>query len=194
MNDIVTTVVGRITHAPQRRALDGRREVVTFRMACNHRYFDRAAGVWKESSTSYVSVDVWRQQLGRCVMGSLAKGDPVVAHGRMLVREYEQEGRMRSAVTLVAEAVGPDLNHAMAALTRITRPAAGAAGDGARADDAGAAAGFGSDAEGGSPVIDVPALLEDGLDSAPRGGLALVGAASGEDDGTDGEPDDREVR
>jgi len=125
MTEILTTVVGRLTNAPVTRDLGGSREVVSFRMACNHGYVDRTTGQWKESSTSYVSVDIWRKHLGRNVQGSFAKGDPVIAHGRLYVRDYEQEGRTRTAVTLVADAVGPDLNTAMAAVTRVRRTADG---------------------------------------------------------------------
>jgi single-strand DNA-binding protein len=125
MTEILTTVVGRLTNAPVTRDLGGGREVVSFRMACNHGYLDRTTGQWKESSTSYVSVDIWRRHLGRNVQGSFVKGDPVIAHGRLYVRDYEQEGRTRIAVTLVADAVGPDLNTAMAAVTRVRRTADG---------------------------------------------------------------------
>ncbi|GAA4675880.1 single-stranded DNA-binding protein [Pseudonocardia yuanmonensis] len=125
MTEILTTVVGRLTNTPVTRDLGGGREVVSFRMACNHGYLDRTTGQWKESSTSYVSVDIWRRHLGRNVQGSFVKGDPVMAHGRLYVRDYEQEGRSRTAVTLVADAVGPDLNTAMAAVTRVRRTADG---------------------------------------------------------------------
>jgi single-strand DNA-binding protein len=125
MTEILTTVVGRLTNAPVTRDLGGGREVVSFRVACNHGYLDRTTGQWKESSTSYVSVDIWRRHLGRNVQGSFVKGDPVMAHGRLYVRDYEQEGRTRTAVTLVADAVGPDLNTAMAAVTRVRRTADG---------------------------------------------------------------------
>ncbi|WP_181783810.1 single-stranded DNA-binding protein [Pseudonocardia pini] len=125
MTDILTTVVGRLTNRPVRRELGSGREVVSFRMACNHAYYDREAAQWKESSTSYVSVDVWRRNLGRNVEASFAKGDPVMVLGRLYVREYEQEGRPRTAVTLVAEAVGPDLNTAMAVVNRVRRAADG---------------------------------------------------------------------
>ena len=125
MTDILTTVVGRLTNTPVTRDLGSGREVVSFRMACNHGYLDRTTGQWKESSTSYVSVDIWRRHLGRNVQGSFVKGDPVIAHGRLYVRDYEQEGRTRTAVTLVADAVGPDLNTAMAVVTRVRRTADG---------------------------------------------------------------------
>jgi single-strand DNA-binding protein len=125
MSDILTTVLGRLTNTPATRTLESGREVTSFRMACNHGFFDREAGAWRESSTSYLAVDVWRRNLGRNVLASFAKGDPVVVHGRLFVREYEQDGRPRTAVSLVAEAVGPDLNTAIAAVRRIRRSADG---------------------------------------------------------------------
>ncbi|GAA4552009.1 single-stranded DNA-binding protein [Pseudonocardia xishanensis] len=125
MTDILTTVLGRLTNAPTTRILESGREVTSFRIACNHGYFDREAGAWRESSTSYVAVDVWRRNLGRNVVASFAKGDPVIVHGRLYVREYEQEGRPRTAVALVAESVGPDLNTATVAVTRVRRDAEG---------------------------------------------------------------------
>jgi single-strand DNA-binding protein len=152
MTEILTTVVGRLTNAPVTRDLGGGREVVSFRMACNHGYVDRATGQWKESSTSYVSVDVWRRHLGRNVQGSFVKGDPVIAHGRLYVRDYEQEGRTRTTVTLVADAVGPDLNTAMAAVTRVRRNA-----DGSLVEDSGmSVAGDGDPAEEGRSTAPPP--------------------------------------
>lgn len=162
MGDIVTTVVGRMTNEAIRKHLDGGREVVTFRMACNHRYFDRAAGLWKEASTSFVTVDCWRHSLGRNVMASFGKGDPVIVHGRMVVREYDQGGRPRTVVTLVADAVGPDLNYAMAAITRTKHTAA------PNAAEASGAEGTEEDAAGVSAVgvSEVPWPSEPG-DSGP---------------------------
>ncbi|SDF39026.1 single-stranded DNA-binding protein [Pseudonocardia oroxyli] len=125
MSDILTTVVGRLTNEPVIRDLGAGREVVSFRMACNHGFYDRQTGAWKESSTSYLSVDVWRRHLGRNVKQTFAKGDPVIVHGRLYVREFEQEGRPRTAVSLVAEAVGPDLNTATAVVNRVRRAADG---------------------------------------------------------------------
>jgi single-strand DNA-binding protein len=151
MTEILTTVVGRLTNAPVTRDLGGGREVVSFRMACNHGYLDRTTGQWKESSTSYVSVDIWRRHLGRNVQGSFAKGDPVIAHGRLYVRDYEQEGRTRTAVTLVADAVGPDLNTTMAAVTRVRRTA-----DGSLVEEA------------GMPTTGDGGALPDGVPVGPR--------------------------
>ncbi|GAA2859950.1 single-stranded DNA-binding protein [Pseudonocardia halophobica] len=151
MTEILTTVVGRLTNAPVTRDLGGGREVVSFRMACNHGYLDRTTGQWKESSTSYVSVDIWRKHLGRNVQGSFVKGDPVIAHGRLYVRDYEQEGRTRTAVTLVADAVGPDLNTAMAAVTRVRRTA-----DGSLVEEA------------GTPVPGDEGAAQEGVPIGPR--------------------------
>ena len=104
MNEIVTTVVGRLTNHPVRRQVDAGREVVTFRMACNHRYFDRGAGEWREASTSYLTVDCWRRSLGRNIMASVVRGNPVIVHGRLHVREYEQESRdFRREIQLLVE-------------------------------------------------------------------------------------------
>ncbi|MFC5948146.1 single-stranded DNA-binding protein [Pseudonocardia lutea] len=153
MTDILTTVVGRLTNTPVTRDLGGGREVVSFRMACNHGYLDRVTGQWKESSTSYVSVDIWRRHLGRNVQGSFVKGDPVMAHGRLYVRDYEQEGRTRTAVTLVADAVGPDLNTAMAAVTRVRRTS-----DGSLVEEA------------GLPMAEADGTPQEGVPLEPRPG------------------------
>jgi single-strand DNA-binding protein len=166
MSDIQTTVVGRLTNEPMVRELGAGREVVSFRMACNHGYYDRQSGGWKESSTSYLSVDVWRRNLGRNVKQTFAKGDPVIVHGRLYVREFEQEGRPRTAVSLVADAVGPDLNTATAVVTRVRRAA-----DGSILDD-GTPLSEGPRGPG-SPTGDpdeVPAELAESRSGAPVGG------------------------
>lgn len=174
MSDILTTVLGRLTNEPTTRTLESGREVTSFRMACNHGFFDREAGAWRESSTSYVAVDVWRRSLGRNVTASFVKGDPVIVHGRLYVREYEQDGRPRTAVALVAESVGPDLNTATVAVTRVRRDAEGnILSDGAPA----------SEGPRGPGSASVSGSAEDrhraGLDSVPRTVDVGVGAPVG---------------
>jgi single-strand DNA-binding protein len=128
------TVIGTlITNVNRRRLTDGT-TVVNFRVASNERRFDRASGTWTDGDTLYVSVTCWRQ-LAENVHRTFNMGDPIIVHGRLYTRSYEdKEGRRQSVAELEGFAVGPDLTRASAVVTRLRRD--GTAVGAPRASDA----------------------------------------------------------
>jgi len=117
VNETMTTIVGNVTgDLKARRTADGVR-VVTFRVASNERRFDRASQQWVDGDSLFMTVVCWRA-LAVGVMGSLAKGDPVVVTGRLYTRRYEVEGQRRSVVEMEATTVGPDLGRCTAEVRR----------------------------------------------------------------------------
>lgn len=126
MNETYVTVVGRVAgDLRQRRTKDGLK-VVSFRMISNERRYDRDNEQWVDGKSLSLNVTCWRR-LADGVFTSLGKGDPVIATGRLSLREYEFEGQRRTSVELDANAVGPDLSWCTADVQR-QRPLA-AVGD-----------------------------------------------------------------
>ena len=115
MNDTQITLAGWIGGDVTLRELTDGRAVATFRVACTPaRYRD---GEWVKGTTSWHTVKAWNR-LGRHVASSLASGDPVVVHGRLVADVWERDGKPQTSFEVVATAVGHDLSHGTTVLTR----------------------------------------------------------------------------
>jgi single-strand DNA-binding protein len=120
MNDTQITLAGWIGGDVALRELTDGRAVATFRLACTPtRYRD---GEWVKGTTSWHTVKAWNR-LGRHVATSLASGDPVVVHGRLVADVWERDGKPQTSFEVVATAVGHDLSHGTTVLTRPTTAA-----------------------------------------------------------------------
>lgn len=184
MNDTYVTVIGNVASEIRFTTTDGGIAVASFRVASTPRRFTQ--GNWTDGHTSYVTVKCWRG-LADNVHTALAKGQPVVVHGRQTVRPWERDdGRTGTSVDIDADAVGHDLRWGITKFTKTTRsaetrdPSDSAARDLARsfdADDIDGAdtdrGGAGSDAgSGGEPPSFTGASTARGHDD----GWAVPGA------------------
>lgn len=96
MNETMMTVVGNlVTDVEVRRTAKGD-ALARFRLASTVKRYDRASGTWADGDTAYWNVTVWRRAAQNAAE-SLAKGHPVVVHGRV---------RQRTVDRAVAEAPG----------------------------------------------------------------------------------------
>ena len=112
------TVTGNLTSDPTTRLTRNGWQITEFGLAHNHRKQDRATGLWEDTEPTFYTVTCWRK-LAEGVVASLHKGDPVVVYGKFTSREYERSnGHVRSELKIDAEAVGPDLQCVVAAVTR----------------------------------------------------------------------------
>jgi single-strand DNA-binding protein len=115
MNDTQITLTGWLGGDVTLRELGDGRAVATFRMACTPaRYRD---GEWVKGTTSWHTVKAWNR-LGRHVASSLASGDPVVVHGRLVADVWERDGKPQTSFEVVATTVGHDLAQGTARFTR----------------------------------------------------------------------------
>ena len=183
VNETWTTVVGNVASDVSWRRTPNGGEVANFRVMSTERRFDAETGSWQDGARLAVRVNCWRR-LGEHVRTCVAKGDPVVVHGKLSVREYEADGVRRTSTEIEARSVGLDLARVPAKVVST------------------------ESAPGGRPVLDVTALtvleertpgVEAGEDhtsepaASPAGspfegavaGEALVGGADGEDDTDD---------
>jgi single-strand DNA-binding protein len=122
MNDTMITVQGNILTDITIRTTKSGHDVASFRLASTPRRFDKALNQWVDGQASFFSVSCWRH-LANNVKDSLAKGMPVIVHGRMSQRPYEREVQgelIRSySLDLDAKLVGPDLNRGVAKFARV---------------------------------------------------------------------------
>ena len=121
------TVVGNLTNDPSTRWTKDGVQLAEFGLAHNNRRLDRATGLWEDREPTFYTVTCWRR-LAEGVMRSLHKGDPVVVYGKFSTREYERtDGNVRSELRIEADALGPDLQWAIAAVSRRSRAASSSA-------------------------------------------------------------------
>jgi single-strand DNA-binding protein len=125
MFDTYVTVVGNVLHEPEQRQTTTTGAVVTtFKIASTARRMDRQSGKWTDGNSLRVRVTCWRS-LASNVRQSVRVGDPLVVHGRLFTRDWEDEnGNRRLAYELEAIAVGHDLSRGRAVFER-ARPRTG---------------------------------------------------------------------
>ena len=109
------TLVGFVAQDPQQRETKNGSRVTDLRVGATTRVQDRVTMQWRDGDTSYYNVACWRR-LGDHVRASLRKGDPVVIKGRFRARTFDDKttGLPRTAIDIVADTVGHDLNRGIA--------------------------------------------------------------------------------
>ena len=118
------TLVGNCTRDPELRYTASGQATVSFGLAVNRRWQNRQTNEWEEA-VSYFTVGAWRA-LAENVAESVHKGARLIVHGRLEQRSWEGiDGQKKSTVEIVADAIGPDLSYATAAVTRNERRDAG---------------------------------------------------------------------
>jgi single-strand DNA-binding protein len=120
VNETITTIVGNVVDAPNRRQLESGVSVTSFRVASSARRFDRVTNQWVDGDSLYLKVTCWRG-LADNVSRSIVKGDPVVVTGRLYSRLYEVEEGRRAAYELQAQSVGFDLNRGVGTFKRLPK-------------------------------------------------------------------------
>lgn len=133
-NGIITTVTGWVATDP-REIVEGSTAWTSFRLGVTPRRRDPVSNGWTDGRTEWVTVKAWRE-LAKNVVESVAKGQPIVVHGRLEVDEWTtNEGAQRRDLALHASHIGHDLTYGRATFVRRTHVSRA---DGALAVGAGA--------------------------------------------------------
>ena len=128
MGETYVTLWGNIATDPRRMTTPGGVSILKFRLACTASRRDSQTGEFSDGVTSWYTVSCWRD-LADNAAGSLAKGDPVVVHGRQVVRDWETEdGKKGTDVSIDAMTLGHDLRRGRARFSRIKRAASDPSG------------------------------------------------------------------
>ncbi|MFI2611631.1 single-stranded DNA-binding protein [Kitasatospora sp. NPDC018619] len=108
MNETHVTVIGNVATEVSYGETSGGVPMANFRLGCTERRYDRQRECWVDGETQWVTVTAWRA-LAVNLIGSLAKGDPVLVSGRLRVREWADGEVRRSRAEIDARSVGHDL-------------------------------------------------------------------------------------
>lgn len=82
------TVQGNLTGGPRQVRTKAGQDLVVFKMAENHRWFNESSRQWQDSDPTFYDVAVDRDRLGANVLSSLHKGDRVTVSGNYQVGAY----------------------------------------------------------------------------------------------------------
>ncbi|MFJ6139467.1 single-stranded DNA-binding protein [Kitasatospora sp. NPDC092286] len=172
VNETQVTVIGNVATEVSYAETAGGVPMANFRLASTERRYDRQKDGWVDGETQWVTVTAWRA-LAVHLIGSLAKGDPVVVNGRLRVREWTEGEARRSRVEIDARSVGHDLTRG----TTVFRWSSGVRGE--SVGGAGPAAGV---------LVGeaVPGWIADALEARKASAMASVTGAQVADEGNGG--------
>lgn len=121
MDEAMTTLVGWVAARPLYTLTRNGVPFLSLRAGVTPRRFNRETGLWEDCEPTFFAVSCWRALAENANASELTPGTPIIAHGRLRVREYEQGGERRFTVELEALALGPDLNRGKAVFQRIAK-------------------------------------------------------------------------
>jgi single-strand DNA-binding protein len=121
MNDSYLTITGNLCESPKLRQTPSGAVVSELRVACTSRQCRADENRYIDGETSFYRVSCWGY-LAANAASSFRKGDRVIAHGRLSLREYEgRDGIRRVSAEIDARAVGHDLLYGTSTFARVVR-------------------------------------------------------------------------
>jgi single-strand DNA-binding protein len=102
------TVAGLVATTPRHLITQDGLPITSFRLASSHRKFDREQNKWVDGETNWFTVTVFRQ-LAINASTSIAKGERIVATGKLRVRDWDNGERAGTSVEIEADHLGHDL-------------------------------------------------------------------------------------
>ena len=124
MNETMLTVSGNLVSDVDFRVTARGDALARFRVASTVKRYDKASGRWLDGDTTYWNVTAWRRAAENAAK-SLAKGHPVLVHGKVRQRTVDREVAGAPGATMAVtftdlEAVsfGLDLNRCRAQFLR----------------------------------------------------------------------------
>jgi single-strand DNA-binding protein len=99
MNETMMTVSGNLVSDVTLGATARGDAMARFRVASTTKRYDRGSGQWLDGDTTYWNVTAWRRAAENAAK-SLAKGHPVVVHGRVRQRTVDREVTGAPGVTM----------------------------------------------------------------------------------------------
>ncbi|SNS43172.1 single-strand DNA-binding protein [Micrococcales bacterium KH10] len=99
------TLTGNVVADPELRYTQDGTPLLSFRVAENHRRFDKARNEWVDLRTDWHDVTIWRGK-AETLAEALKKGDRVVIVGDLESREVEKDGSKRVYWRVQAREIG----------------------------------------------------------------------------------------
>ncbi|TWP51317.1 single-stranded DNA-binding protein [Lentzea tibetensis] len=107
-NETPITVVGYVVADVTHRQTSEGVSVSNFRIASTERRYNKQTQDWEDGDRLFLGVVCWRR-LADNASATLAKGDPVLVHGRLRNRFQEVDGQRRQFYEIEAVSLGVDL-------------------------------------------------------------------------------------
>ena len=134
----IITVHGGLVATPEMRFTQSGTPFASFTVASSDRVQNRETGKWEDGKDRlFLRCTAWGNLAENIAASNLEKGAQIAVTGKLLTREWEQDGQKRSQVELKVSDFMVSLKHATARVTRATQHGSGG--------------GFGSGAGVGSP-------------------------------------------
>lgn len=111
------TVAGLVATTPRHLVTSDGLPITSFRLASATRRFDSSTSKWVEGDTNWYTITAFRQ-LATNSAGSINKGDRIMVHGILRVRDWDNGERSGTSVELEADAIGHDLTWGTSDFTR----------------------------------------------------------------------------
>ncbi len=134
----IITVHGGLVATPEMRFTQSGTPFASFTVASSDRVQNRDTGKWEDGKDRlFLRCTAWGNLAENIAASNLDKGAQIAVTGKLLTREWEQDGQKRSQVEMKVNDFMASLKHATAQVTRATQHGSGG--------------GFGSGAGVGSP-------------------------------------------
>jgi single-strand DNA-binding protein len=111
------TVAGLVATTPRHLITQDGLPITSFRLACSHRKFDREQNKWVDGETNWFTVTSFRQ-LAINASSSIAKGERIIASGKLRVRDWDNGERAGTSVEIEADHLGHDIFWGTSVFTR----------------------------------------------------------------------------
>ncbi|TNY36794.1 single-stranded DNA-binding protein [Thermomonospora catenispora] len=121
MNEAHVTVVGWLAQDPFYTMTANGTPFLALRVGCTPRRYDRQTGQWQDQESMFLTVNCWRSLAENINASGMRRGEPVIVTGRLRIREYVKDGRLRFSAEIEATTVGHDLSRGSARFRRIQR-------------------------------------------------------------------------
>jgi single-strand DNA-binding protein len=129
MNDAQITLVGWLAADPKYIATTTGTPLVSLRVGCTPRRFDRESGLWQDEPSMFVIVNCWRGLADNVNASDMKRGEPVLVTGKLRIREYVRDERVGQSIEIDAITLGHDLTRGSAQFRRFQRSGAATVAD-----------------------------------------------------------------
>ncbi|KUG55613.1 hypothetical protein AVL62_04675 [Serinicoccus chungangensis] len=118
MNEPTITLTGNLTRDPERKTSTASgKDFAVVPIAVNRRRFDAAQGGWITSDTMFIDLLCFRH-IGALALASFRKGDPVVAHGRLSLRDWKTDTAAGTTAVVDVDTIGHDVTRGVSRFTK----------------------------------------------------------------------------
>jgi single-strand DNA-binding protein len=129
MNEAQITLIGWLAADPKYVATTTGTPLVSLRVGCTPRRYDRESGQWQDEQSMFVTVNCWRGLAENINASDMKRGEPVIVTGRLRIREFVRDERVAQSIEIDAITLGHDLTRGSAQFRRFQRSGAATMAD-----------------------------------------------------------------